>query len=139
MNSIMFSNFQLLRENVNNTQNKTNNSIESLKKEINYLKKKVCRLENKNISIIKNNKTTKDNTILFLSISEITINKILVIKQLIDNQYNFVIGYDIKYHSNNSILTNNLMKFSNNIISNEIIQQITKNGFTLPNMNMYGI
>ena len=126
MNTIMFSNFQLLRKDVNNTQNKTNNNVESLKKEINYLKKKVCRLENKNISIIKNNKSSKDNTILFLSISEITKNKIFIIKQLLDNQYNFVIGYDIKYHSNNSILTNNLMKFSNNIISNEIIQQITK-------------
>lgn len=126
MNPIVFSNLQIIRKEFNNIQNNTNNTINSLKKEINYLKKKVCRLENKNISIIKNNKTTKDNTILFLSVSEITINKILIINQLMKCQYNFVIGYDIKYHSEESILTNNLIKLSNNIISIENIIKIKK-------------
>ena len=122
MNPLVFSNFQLLRKDLNKIQNNTNNSTESLKKEILFLKKKVCRLENKNISVTKNIKSTKDNTILFLSISELTNSKIIIINQLIQCNYNFVIGYDIKYHSNETILTNNLIKFSNNIISSELIK-----------------
>ena len=126
MNPLVFSNFQLLRKDLNKIQNNTNNSTESLKKEILFLKKKVCRLENKNISVTNNIKSTKDNTILFLSISELTNSKIIIINQLIQCNYNFVIGYDIKYHSNETILTNNLIKFSNNIISSELIKSIIK-------------
>ena len=40
MNPLVFSNFQLLRKDLNKIQNNTNNSTESLKKEILFLKKK---------------------------------------------------------------------------------------------------
>lgn len=76
-------------------------------------RKNMCRLTNKTINTYDNKESTVENTIIFISLSQLNKGKIIVLNQFLKSSHNFILGIDIKYYKNENELNNELKKYSN--------------------------
>ena len=85
---------------------------ENIKSEKDKIKerKSICRLLNKNINTSENLKQNKENCIIFMGISNINIGKLIVLNQLLNCNYKFIIGIDNKKYKNDNDFNNDIKK-----------------------------
>ena len=79
---------------------------------IKQYRKNICRSANENIHTYDNKESTIENTILFISLSELDEGKIIVINQLLKSEYNCIIGIDNKYYKNKNEFNTKLEEYS---------------------------
>ena len=80
---------------------------------IKQYRKNMCRSANENIHTYDNKESTKENTILFISLSELNKGKIIILNQLLKSKYNCIVGIDIKYYKNENEFNIKLEEYSN--------------------------
>ena len=81
-------------------------------------RKQICRSLNKNINITENPPQNKENTILFIGMSEIDIGKLIILNQILKCSYNCIIGIDNKFYKNDNEYNNDIKKHSDYIKKN---------------------
>lgn len=111
MSSLFEFNKRMINKYANHTYEKDTDSIKQYRKNM-------CRLSNKNVNTYENKKSIHENTVLFMSISELNKGKIIILNQLLKSNYQFVLGIDKKYYRNEDEYHNDLEDYSNFIVEN---------------------